>query len=221
MPNPIAFPRLDILPPAQQTVWTELGQIPGTFTLYGGTAIALYLGHRESVDFDFFCFEDFDPDTLLNNLPMLNGAEVIQRESNTLTCNIMRGDWVQVSFFGMPKINVVKPPTVANEIGLKVASLIDLAGMKASVVQKRAQLKDYIDVDALITSGTDLPTALSAAAVIYGGTFNPLITLKALSWFDDGNLAKLSSTARQRLESAVKAVDLTILPDLTSQRGDL
>jgi hypothetical protein len=210
------FPRLDILPPAQQAVWVELSQIPKTFTLYGGTAIALYLGHRESVDFDFFGFEDFEPDALLYGLEMLHGAEVIQREHNTLTCNIRRGDWVQISFFGLPKVKIVKPPTLANKIGLKVASLIDLAGMKASVVQKRAQLKDYVDIDALTTSGIDLATALSAAAIIYGNSFNPLITLKALSWFDDGNLAKLPSSARKRLEAAVKAVDLNDLPDLST-----
>jgi hypothetical protein len=216
MSNTQNFPRLDILPPAQQAVWKELNQIPQSFTLYGGTAIALYLGHRESVDFDFFGFEDFDPDALLYGLEMLQRAEVIQREHNTLTCNVLRGDWVQISFFGMPKVNIVKPPSVAGDIGLKVASLIDLAGMKASVVQKRAQLKDYVDIDALIMSGTDLPTALSAAAIIYGEAFNPLITLKALSWFDDGNLAKLPSSARSRLEAAVKAVDLNDLPDLST-----
>jgi Nucleotidyl transferase AbiEii toxin, Type IV TA system len=208
------FPRLDILPPAQQAVWAELSQIPEAFTLYGGTAIALYLGHRESVDFDFFGFEDFDPDRLMRDVPLLKNAEVIQREHNTLTCNVDRGGPVQISFFGIPGVNIVKAPTIAQEIGLKIASLIDLAGIKASVVQKRAQLKDYIDIDALISKGIDLPTALAAGAIIYGNSFNPLITLKALSWFNDGNLSKLTAATRSRLEGAVKAVDLSALPDL-------
>lgn len=47
-------PRLDILPPAQRSLWPHLAQVPGHFVLYGGTAIALHLGHRQSVDFDFF-----------------------------------------------------------------------------------------------------------------------------------------------------------------------
>jgi len=50
--------RLDILPPAQLALWPELRQIPAHFVLYGGTAIALRLGHRQSVDFDFFTFQD-------------------------------------------------------------------------------------------------------------------------------------------------------------------
>ena len=214
------FPHLDILPPAQQALWGELNQIPDAFTLYGGTAIALYLGHRESVDFDFFGFEDFDPDHLLATLPLLKYAEVIQREHNTLTCNVKRDDWVQISFFGIPGVEKVCPPTLAEDIGLKIASLIDLAGMKVSVVQKRAQIKDYIDIDALISTGITLPTALTAGSIIYGNSFNPLITLKALTWFNDGNLANLPIATRTRLEAAVKAVDLSDLPDLSFMSRD-
>jgi Nucleotidyl transferase AbiEii toxin, Type IV TA system len=218
MLNP-TFPRLDILPPAQQAVWNELSQIPKAFTLYGGTAIALYLGHRESIDFDFFGFEDFNPDRLLATIPLLQGAEIIQREHNTLTCNVKRGDWVQISFFGVPGVNQVCPATLVDDLGLKVASLIDLAGMKASVVQKRALIKDYLDLDALIGVGVNLPTALASAGIIYGRSFNPLITLKALSWFNDGNLSKLPIETRARLETAVKAVNLNALPDLSAFVG--
>ena len=47
-------PRLDILPPAQRSLWPHLVQVPSHFILYKKTAIALRLGHRQSVDFDFF-----------------------------------------------------------------------------------------------------------------------------------------------------------------------
>ena len=48
-------PRLDILPAAQRKLWPELKPVQQQgFVLYGGTAIALRLGHRQSVDFDFF-----------------------------------------------------------------------------------------------------------------------------------------------------------------------
>jgi hypothetical protein len=47
-------PRLEILPPAQRKLWNELSETPREFVLYGGTALALHLGHRHSVDFDFF-----------------------------------------------------------------------------------------------------------------------------------------------------------------------
>jgi hypothetical protein len=47
-------PRLDILPPPQRRLWHELAALPAEFVLYGGTALALHLGHRQSVDFGFF-----------------------------------------------------------------------------------------------------------------------------------------------------------------------
>ncbi len=99
--------------------------------------------------------------------------------------------------------------------GSKVASLLDLAGMQASVVQMRAEAKDYIDIDALITAGgIDLPTALTAGGAIYGQQFNPQITLKALSFFDDGNLRQLPEALKTRLATAARDVDLDRLPDI-------
>jgi hypothetical protein len=54
MPDPFE-PRIDILPPAQKEIWPQLAPAPGlSFVLYGGTAVALHLGHRVSIDFDFF-----------------------------------------------------------------------------------------------------------------------------------------------------------------------
>ena len=53
------------------------------------------------------------------------------------------------------------------------------------MVQKRAEAKDYLDIDVLIQHGIDLPTALAAGRIVYGRSFNPMITLKALSFFDD------------------------------------
>jgi len=47
-------PRLDVLPEPQRKLWPELAGTPDHFILYGGTAIALRFGHRQSVDFDFF-----------------------------------------------------------------------------------------------------------------------------------------------------------------------
>ena len=53
-------PRLDVLPEAQRAVWPALAGIPDSFVLYGGTALALRLGHRASVDFNFFSSEPID-----------------------------------------------------------------------------------------------------------------------------------------------------------------
>jgi hypothetical protein len=208
-------PRLDILPPPQRRLWGELAGVPPEFTLYGGTAIALHLGHRQSVDFDFFGNQPLDATRLVPAIPFLAKATVTQREPNAFSCNVERGGVVKLSFFGLPWLSQLAPPLVAPDNGLQVASLLDLAGTKASVVQQRAEMKDYLDIDAMLThGGIDLPTALAAACAIYGAQFNPQSTLKALSYFEDGNLRRLPLPVKDRLAQAARGVDLDRLPVL-------
>src|SRR5271166_656091 len=158
-------PRLDILPPPPRLLWDELGLRPETFTLYGGTALALRLAHRTSVDFDVFSNRGFDPDRLMRDIPYLHGAERVQVEANTLTCRVDRDGPVLVSFFGDLGLGEVAPRDWAQGTVLAIASLLDLAGTKAAVIQKRAQVKDYLDIDALVRHGIDLPTILAAGRV--------------------------------------------------------
>jgi hypothetical protein len=61
-------PRLDILPAEQQRLWPELSQVPEHFVLYGGTAVALRLAGRQSIDFDFFTNQPVSADALLGAL---------------------------------------------------------------------------------------------------------------------------------------------------------
>jgi hypothetical protein len=206
-------PRLDILPPPQRRLWDELAAVPAEFVLYGGTVLALHLGHRESLHFDFFGNKPLDPATLVPAVSFLVDAIVTQREPNTFSCTVDRGGVVKLSFFGLPGIPRLSPPLVAPDNGLRVASLLDLAGTKAAVVQMCAEAKDFIDIDALLTrSAIDLPMALGAARAIYGMQFNPQSTLKALCYFDEGNLRRLPQPVKDRLVKASSEVDLDRLP---------
>lgn len=214
-------PNLSTLPAAQRALWLELEATPDHFTLYGGTALALYLGHRTSVDFDFFSNASFDPDELARTVPYLKDAERIQVAPNTLTCRVERGGPVLVSFFGDLNLGQVTGREQVEGMKLHVAGLLDIAATKAAVVQKRAEVRDYLDIDALLRHGIDLPTILAAGAVVYGRQFNPLVTVKALSYFDD--LRGLPAEVRIRLAAAVAAVDVTRLPTLmahTTRRGE-
>jgi hypothetical protein len=160
MPTSVT-PRLDILPPSQRALWTELSSVPPEFVLYGDTAIALRYGHRQSVDFDFFAHAPFDPERLRARIPFIADASVVQSEANTLTCHVTRGRPIAVSFFGVPRLGQVAPPDRIDGTSLRMASTLDLAGTKASVVQRRSEMKDYVDIDTLIRAGVDLPTALA------------------------------------------------------------
>lgn len=161
-----------------RALWSELSEVSREFVLYGGTALALHLAHRNSADFDLFGSRPPDLSELEQGISFLKGANIIQRDKNTMSAIVDRRGLVKASFFGVP---------------LGVASLLDLAGAKASVVQVRAEAKEYIDIDALIAVGKlDLPLALSAAQRLYGSAFNPQTE------------CRLSPTAELNLESVWK-----------------
>src|ERR1700674_2471949 len=213
-------PRLDILPPAQLRLWPELVETPGHFTLYGGTAIGLYLGHPQSVDFDFFTRPSFEPRALLAQLPYLKGAVLRQSSADTLTVTVDRGGSVQLSYFGGLALGQVAPAKIVDGPGIKVAALIDLAGMKAAVVTQRAELRDYLDIHALMTvGGIPLAKMLAAATVIYGDEFNPLLALKAIAYHEEQVLAGLSNNVRRDLVEAVMTTSPLDLPVLGPVRN--
>lgn len=211
------IPKLDILPPPQRRFWKQLDAIPPEFVLYGGTAIALHLGHRQSVDFDFFCFSPIDPDHLLSNLEFLQTAEVLQQMPDTLTCRVKTPEPVKLSFFGLPRLKQLFASEEPDGSPVRIANKLDLAGMKAAVVQRRAEAKDYLDLDALIRDGISLGEACSAACAIYGPQLNPQLTLKALSYFGEGDLDSLEESVKYRLLGAVKSTDPNHLPSIASR----
>jgi predicted nucleotidyltransferase component of viral defense system len=198
-------PKLSVLPEAQRLLWLELRQVPRRFVLYGGTALALRLGHRQSEDFDFFTDAPMPPDELLHVTPLLKEATVRQVAPNTLTVEIGRTTAVKLSFFGLNVRRVHEAETTADGV-LQVASLLDLAAFKVAVLPQRIETKDYLDVYALLENGMDLKDALGAASAVYGERFNPCLTLKALAYFKDGNLHALPDRVKAVLRKAAAEV---------------
>ncbi len=205
-------PNLDGLTPSQKCLWPELSRTPSSFLLYGGVALTLRYNHRHSSDFDFFSNQDIDPDHLLDTVPYLEGAEVLQLAPNTLTCLVKRGGTVKISFFGLPLLKRVGQPEDVEGSQIQMASLLDIAGTKASVVQKRAASRDYLDLHQILcVSQLDLEDILVAARQIYGSRFSPHLTLKALSFFNDGDVRTVNSQILGELESAVARINLRSL----------
>lgn len=208
------LPHFETLPPAQKRLWPELGQVPKHFVLYGGTALALRLGHRTSADFDFFTSESFVPLNLLDCLPLLSKAKVLQNVSQTLTVLLERAGNVKLSFFGGLRLGRVGEPEETADGVAWVASLLDLAGTKAAVVTQRAEAKDYIDMLTLLEHGITLAQAMAAAQALYGKHYNPLMTLKSLTYFGDGDLHKLTSEQKSKLVKAAteQPLELPAIP---------
>lgn len=100
-----------------------------------------------------------------------------------------------------------------------MASLLDLAVTKVKAIQDRAEAKDYLDIAKLLEEGVDLAQALGAARAIYGEAFNPILSLKALCYFADGDLSSLPEDIRSRLTGAVQKVDPDHLPVVEALPG--
>ena len=212
-------PHLEILPPAQQAVWPLLSaSVELGLVLYGGTAIALRLGHRTSVDFDFFTEKPLVEKQLLDRLPFLQRSKVIQNQPDTLSVLVPTPEAsVKVSFFGSIQIGRVGVPDRTADGVLEVASLLDLLGTKLKVIQQRIESKDYRDIAAILRSGAKLEEGLSAGALLYSPTFQPSEAVKALTYFEGGDLENLSARDKQTLvRSALHARRIPIL-GLTSR----
>lgn len=154
------------------------------FYLGGGTALALYLGHRKSKDFDWFTTIPLsDPlqlgkDLQASSIPF----KVQQIDRGTLEGTVSR---IRVSLFEY-RYPLLQPVSHWNEMGVDLASLQDLAAMKLSAVAQRGTKKDFIDIYALLRNGMDLSAMFSA----YQNKFKTRDIghiLYSLTYFDDSD----------------------------------
>lgn len=204
-------PRLDVLPDTQTRLWPEL-RIASNLgcVLYGGTAIALRLGHRPSVDFNFFSDKLLDKAALQKVLPFIKRSSVIQDQSDTFTVLVpdshLANEYVKVSFFGDINFGRVCQPQFTDDGVLQVASLNDLRATKLKVILQRIEAKDYRDIGAMLAAGVDLSKGLAAARALYGNQFQPSESLKALVYFEGGDLQSLTSKEKRALIAAAGSV---------------
>ncbi|MGH8650919.1 MAG: nucleotidyl transferase AbiEii/AbiGii toxin family protein [Gammaproteobacteria bacterium] len=114
-------PLLEILPAAQRRLWSQLQpSLKLGLVLYGGTAIALRLGHRASVDYDFFTDKPLDKEALKTAFPFITGASVLQDQPDTFTVVVSEG--VKLSFFGAIGFGRVGKPETTEDSVVRVAS---------------------------------------------------------------------------------------------------
>lgn len=126
---------------------------------------------------------------------------------------------VKVAFFGgLDTLRRVEDPRQANGSRVRVASLLDLAGMKMRVIQVRASWKDYVDIHHLAAHGIDLSMGVAAAKAI-DRNFHPITSIRALQFYGDGTLHRLPAAMQRDLTRWAQAVDLANLPALGSHRG--
>jgi len=149
--------------------------------LVGGTAIALYLGHRHSIDFDLFTSKSFKRKQIKNTLEKNNiyPEKIIYEAFDQMHLSI---NGVKMTFFQFEH-QIEKSKNFEDFIFLP--SLIDLAAMKAYALGGRAKWKDYVDLYFILKDYFTFQDICKKAVELFGGFFNYKLFKEQLSYFKD------------------------------------
>lgn len=150
------------------------------FGLVGGTAIAFYLGHRRSIDFDLFTDKVFKNQNILNRILKISKIDrIIVNKLDELTL-LIKG--VKFTFFRFP-YGVDYPEKIYNIINMP--DLLSLAAMKAFALGMRAKWKDYVDSYFIIKDYYSIDEIAKRGKEIFGNEFNEKIFRGQLAYFKD------------------------------------
>ncbi len=201
---------LDTLPAAQQVLWSRLdAKALADFILYGGTALSLQLGHRISVDFDFFSSVAFNPEKLIEKVTLLKEARhVLQSAPNTFTCVLfVEEEPVKLSFLGDLSFPLLHPPVTAPN-GIRIASIGDIFAHKLKTLHQRIEAKDYLDIIAILKEGHSLEEGLENMQKLFPKVVDPSLTLRTLTHFEGGDLERLGEEEKSFLKTCVAKTDI-------------
>ncbi|MEM9884542.1 MAG: nucleotidyl transferase AbiEii/AbiGii toxin family protein [Bacteroidota bacterium] len=155
--------------------------------LVGGTAIALQIGHRESIDFDLFTANKKIKRRRIRRIISESGFSsypVLYEDDDQM--HIVLND-VKLTFFNyMYSI----PAKVDFEGVIKMPSLLDLAAMKALALGGRAKWKDYTDLYFLFKNHVTFRQVANRAAELFGGAFNAKLFREQLTYYKDVNYSE-------------------------------
>ncbi len=148
------------------------------FYLVGGTALALQLGHRNSIDIDLFTLNEFNEEDLFNSLNMHFVVTEIFRRKHTIISllNNIKTDFIRHNF------PLLEPPLT--EDGITFLGLKDIAAMKLHAInQSGKRLKDFVDIYYLLQH-FNMQELINFFIKKYSYS-NPMIAMKAVNFFDD------------------------------------
>jgi len=173
----------DVLPENQLKLFERLSNesFINDFYLAGGTGLALQIGHRRSIDFDFFIQADFDTSAIIGKLTNIGSYKRDNEEKNTINGSL---DEIKISFFSY-RYNIIDDFRSFNKI--RFAGLKDIAAMKLEAIAGRGSKKDFIDLFFLLKRFT-LYEIFEFHTIKYGpGLSNRYHLLKSLVYFTDAD----------------------------------
>ena len=167
----------------------ELLPVMATFRreyyLVGGTAIALHIGHRRSIDFDMFKPSAINHKKNLDRLTEAGFPCTVTRRV-TEQMNLIVND-VKVTFFQYP---FPIEPTEKLESYFRLPSLLQLAAMKAYTLGRRSKWKDYVDLFFLLKEYFSIEEISACATTLFGDLYSEKMFRAQLCYFEDVDYAE-------------------------------
>ena len=171
----------NILSPEQINIIPLIQNFKREFYLVGGTAIALQIGHRKSIDFDLFKPAKLNTKRILDKINQSKHQFTITRRVyEQLNLNILS---VKITFFEYP----YPIETAVNFEGIRMPDLQTLAAMKAFALGRRSKWKDYVDLYFLLRDYLKIEDISSKAKIIYGQEFSEKQFFAQLAFHKDIN----------------------------------
>ena len=170
----------EILNNAQQELLPLMKLFSREFYLVGGTAIALHIGHRRSIDFDMFKQAAINHKKTLDKIADSGFEKLVTRRVAEQMNLLVNG--VKLTFFQYPF--PVIPESKFRDV-FRMPSLLSLAAMKAYALGRRSKWKDYVDLYFLLTRHFSINDVSNKALEIFGDLFSEKLFRAQLSYFDD------------------------------------
>lgn len=170
----------DILNKNQLELLNLIKEFSREFYLVGGTAIALHLGHRRSIDFDLFKTKAFNKKKVIDKIEKFyKQYKIIYKENDQLHLLVNN---VKITFF---EYGFDIPHKNKFENIINLPSLIDLSAMKAYALGRRAKWKDYVDLYFIFNQGITVNNISERAIEIFGSLFSKKMFVQQLCYFND------------------------------------
>jgi len=171
---------IQIFNPNQVQLLPLVKQFNQEFYLVGGTAVALHIGHRRSIDFDLFKFSPIKPKSIIQTISGFDYTySVTRRVTEQLNVNI---NDVKFTFYQYPFKIYARERL---EDILRLPTLIDLAAMKAYALGRRSKWKDYVDIYFILKDHFTVKQISERTTEIFGQLFSEKLFRAQLSYFDD------------------------------------
>lgn len=170
----------EILSEKQLQLLPLIGQFRREYYLAGGTAVALHIGHRRSIDFDLFKYSSLNHKKNISRISDFGlQYDVTRRVADQM--NVTVSD-VKVTFLEYP-FPVEAKTKFDNTI--KIPELIDLAAMKAYALGRRSKWKDYVDLYFILKHYFSVDQISARASVIFDQLFSEKLFRAQLNYFED------------------------------------